>query len=114
MTPNVIDGVAISKGILLEISQQISTLTSNFETNGEQLQNDSVKARQPHLAVIIVGERKDSLAYVKRKADTCKSVGIQSSTYNLPASTTEKGLLDLISKLNATDDVDGILVQVRM
>lgn len=121
MSSHIIDGVFISDLILSEVRDQISALTSlsktalsqrNSESDVSELTSDEL-LHPPHLAVVIVGDRKDSAAYVKRKVTACERVGIKSSTFRLPLSTTEKELLHLISELNSTDHVDGILVQVR-
>ena len=68
----------------------------------------------PGLSVIIVGDDPASAVYVRNKENACAAVGIQSTTYRLPAETTEEELLSLISRLNANKDVHGILVQLPL
>jgi methylenetetrahydrofolate dehydrogenase (NADP+)/methenyltetrahydrofolate cyclohydrolase len=62
--------------------------------------------------VILVGDDPASQIYVGSKEKACASVGIKSVSHRLPASTTQKDLIALIHKLNKTDDVDGILLQL--
>jgi methylenetetrahydrofolate dehydrogenase (NADP+) / methenyltetrahydrofolate cyclohydrolase len=69
---------------------------------------------KPGLAVIIVGENPASKTYVEIKRKTCEEVGIYSEIYRLPESTTEKELLLLIDKLNASSKINGVLVQSPM
>lgn len=70
--------------------------------------------RPPHLTVVIVGDDKASHVYVKNKHLACQKVGMLSTIHQLPASTTEKELLDLIRRLNGDDSVDGVLVQLPL
>lgn len=73
-----------------------------------------IQGRQPCLAVILVGEHHASRIYIERKTQACKEVGIRSLKIELPASTTEKELLNHIVELNQNPDVDGILVQLPL
>lgn len=66
------------------------------------------------LAVVLVGEDPASQVYVRNKKKACAYTGIQSQSYELPASTTEEELLNLIDKLNGDPAVNGILVQLPL
>ncbi len=65
----------------------------------------------PGLAVVLVGSDAASTVYVRNKRKACQQVGFRSFGYDLPASTTQAELFDLIDRLNADADVHGILVQ---
>lgn len=69
---------------------------------------------RPGLAVIIVGERRDSQTYVRSKRKACEEVGIQSFGFELPASCEQEELISLIDGLNTRSDVHGILVQLPL
>jgi hypothetical protein len=69
-------------------------------------------AQVPGLAVVIVGERKDSQTYVRMKKKACEEVGIASFGADLPATATQQEVLDVVAKLNADPEVHGILVQL--
>ena len=69
---------------------------------------------RPCLAAVRVGDDPASAVYVGNKIKACEEVGIRSEHHALPASTTTAELLDLISSLNARDDVDGILTQLPL
>lgn len=71
-------------------------------------------ARQPGLAVVLVGEDPASQVYVGAKARACAEVGIASFEHRLPADTSEAALLSLIERLNQDEVVDGILVQMPL
>lgn len=65
----------------------------------------------PKLAVIMVGDNSASEVYVKNKSNACKKVGIDFEEFLLPTETTEEELIELIKKLNKSEDVHGILLQ---
>ena len=71
-------------------------------------------ARQPGLAVILVGENPASQVYVRGKMKDCADCGIACFDYYLPADTTEDELLALVAELNERSDVDGILCQLPL
>lgn len=70
--------------------------------------------KRPGLAVIIVGEDPASQVYVKNKAKGCEEVGFYSEVYRLPEMTTMEELLALVNKLNADDNIHGILCQLPL
>ncbi len=70
--------------------------------------------RVPHLAVILVGDDPGSVSYVTGKAKASAEVGIRNTTLRKPAETTEADLLEIIARLNADAEVDGILVQLPL
>lgn len=101
MTAQIIDGKAIAENLLNSIKARIN----------KRLQDNK---RAPGLAVVLVGGDPASAIYVRNKRLACDKVGIISTAYDLPASTTEVELLALIAKLNADSTVDGILVQLPL
>lgn len=66
----------------------------------------------PGLAVVLVGDDPPSQVYVRMKKKACAELGIRSFAYDLPKNCSERRLLKLIDKLNADNDVHGILVQL--
>lgn len=83
--------------------------------NVRQKLAEEIKAQGvcPGLAVILVGDDEASLVYDRNKKKAAEAVGMRCDFYHLPASTPEKELLTLIDELNRTEDVHGILVQLR-
>ena len=71
-------------------------------------------ARKPGLAVILVGDDQASRVYVTGKERDCAECGFLSFEHKLPAQTDEETLLKLIRRLNADEQVDGILVQLPL
>jgi methylenetetrahydrofolate dehydrogenase (NADP+) / methenyltetrahydrofolate cyclohydrolase len=70
--------------------------------------------RPPGLAVVLLGDDPASQIYLKHKYIACKAAGFNTYPHHLPAETSEKALIDLISALNQNSDVDGILVQLPL
>ena len=69
---------------------------------------------QKSLAVVLVGDDPASAVYVGNKKKACEYCGIKSVSYELPAETSEKELLELVDKLNQDESIDGILVQLPL
>jgi len=72
------------------------------------------KGLTPGLAVVLVGTDPASQVYVGHKEKACKEVGFHSEVYRLPATTSQKELLELIEKLNSDSKIHGILVQLPL
>jgi methylenetetrahydrofolate dehydrogenase (NADP+) / methenyltetrahydrofolate cyclohydrolase len=98
MSAQIINGKAIADNMLNEIKIRVESRVANG-------------LRAPTLVVILVGADPASGIYVRNKRLACEKVGIHSLAYDLPATTTEAELLALIDRLNADNEVDGILVQ---
>ena len=70
--------------------------------------------RPPGLATVLVGEDPPSAVYVRSKNRATAEAGMASFAHNLPDTTTEDELLQLVLDLNADERVDGILVQLPL
>lgn len=101
MTAQLIDGKQIAADIRKNIAQQVQDRLSQG-------------LRAPGLAVILIGSDPASEVYVAHKRKDCEQVGFQSQAYDLPVTTTQDELLNLIDSLNADDNIDGILVQLPL
>jgi methylenetetrahydrofolate dehydrogenase (NADP+) / methenyltetrahydrofolate cyclohydrolase len=101
MTARIIDGKAIAQEVRNEVRRSIDGMV------GRGL-------RRPGLAVLMVGDNPASQVYVRNKRRACEEVGIVSVAHDLPQSTSETELLARIDELNATEAVDGILVQLSL
>src|SRR6476469_5898791 len=66
------------------------------------------------IAVVLVGADPASEVYVRNKSKAVAESGMRAFDCKLAASTSEAELLDLIAKLNADEDVSGILVQLPL
>lgn len=81
----------------------------------EQLKTEvSALPRQPHLAVVFVGESPASTLYVNMKRKLADIIGIKTTVHNFPESITTEVLIKVIELLNNDASVDGILVQLPL
>ena len=96
----ILDGKALS----LKIKDELKEHTAQLKAEGIN----------PALAVIIVGNDPASRVYVNNKKKACEYIGIISEEYALPEETTMEQLLELIDTLNASDKINGILVQLPL
>lgn len=101
MQAHLIDGKVISK----QVRQDVATYVQ---------QAVAANKRPPGLAVVLVGSDPASQVYVNNKRKACDEVGFVSKSYDLPASTTQDELLQLVDQLNDDSDIDGILVQLPL
>jgi methylenetetrahydrofolate dehydrogenase (NADP+)/methenyltetrahydrofolate cyclohydrolase len=95
--PRILDGKAVAAGVLEECRAETADLTA--------------KGVVPGLAVVLVGDDPASKVYVGSKVRTCGELGIHSRKIELPASTTQDELLEVVRTLNADPAIHGILVQ---
>lgn len=96
-----IDGKQIAQDLKQQCKQRIDDRLSNG-------------LRAPGLAVILVGADPASEVYVRNKRQSCDQIGLISKSYDLPGTTSEEELLDLVTELNNDDTIDGILVQLPL
>lgn len=85
----------------------------------EEVKNDAAALREssgitPCLATVIVGDRPDSMAYIRMKIQACEQCGLASVHRSLPADATEEQVLSAVASLNADPTVHGILVQLPL
>ncbi|KAL1200009.1 Bifunctional protein FolD 4 [Cardamine amara subsp. amara] len=100
-TAKVIDGKAVAKKIRDEITIEVSRMKESIGV-------------VPGLAVILVGDRKDSATYVRNKKKACESVGIKSFEVRLSEDSSEEEVLKSVSGFNDDPCVHGILVQLPL
>ncbi|XP_020231782.1 bifunctional protein FolD 2 [Cajanus cajan] len=97
----VIDGKVVAQTIRSEIAQEVRLLSNKY-------------GKVPGLAVVIVGNRKDSQSYVGMKRKACAELGIKSFDIDLPEQVSQDEVIKQVHDLNANPDVHGILVQLPL
>ncbi len=100
LTAKLIDGKAIAAEVRQQVAEEVKAL-------GEQ-------GVTPGLATVLVGEDPASKVYVSGKRKACAEAGINAWDHDLPASTPQEELLDLLERLNEDAQVHGILVQLPL
>ena len=101
MAAKIIDGKTIAQQVRSEVAEKVKARVAAGK-------------RAPGLAVVLVGSNPASQIYVGSKRKACEEVGFVSRSYDLPETTSEAELLELIDTLNADKTIDGILVQLPL
>ena len=97
----ILDGKIVSQ----TVKDTVREKTAQLKASGK---------KTPHLAAVLVGADGASETYVASKVKSCEEIGFTSTLIRLDASISEDTLVEAIEKLNADDDVDGILVQLPL
>tara|TARA_A100001015_G_scaffold143570_1_gene159306 strand:+ start:1569 stop:2417 length:849 start_codon:yes stop_codon:yes gene_type:complete len=69
---------------------------------------------KPGLAIIQVGDRKDSTTYINLKRKKCDELGIDTFLYIYNVDTSVKEIIENIDSLNNYDNIKGIIVQLPL
>jgi methylenetetrahydrofolate dehydrogenase (NADP+) / methenyltetrahydrofolate cyclohydrolase len=101
MTASIIDGKMVAAIHLAQLKEQVSIRTAQGHV-------------VPGLAVILMGSEPASTIYVRNKRKACLDVGIMSHAYDLPTTTSQDELIQLIDGLNTNNSIHGILIQLPL
>ncbi|HEX3293949.1 MAG TPA: bifunctional methylenetetrahydrofolate dehydrogenase/methenyltetrahydrofolate cyclohydrolase FolD [Solirubrobacterales bacterium] len=101
MAATVIDGKAVAASVRERVRAEVEDLTSEI-------------GRPPGLATVLVGDDAASAIYVRRKHEAAEEAGIRNFDHKPDGSISQAELLDLVTELNDSDEVDGILVQLPL
>ena len=93
---NLIDGKELSKRLLQESKSLLEKVNSS---------------RKPKLVVITVGDDDASKVYVRNKQRACENCNIEFENLRFESTISRDDLILEISKLNADDSIDGVMVQ---
>ncbi|MDP5053961.1 MAG: bifunctional methylenetetrahydrofolate dehydrogenase/methenyltetrahydrofolate cyclohydrolase FolD [Congregibacter sp.] len=101
MSATIIDGKATAEALRKRLAIEVARIDAQYSW-------------VPGLAVVLVGEDPASQVYVRNKGKQTAEAGMRSFEHKLPASTSERELLQLVHDLNADEAVNGILVQLPL
>jgi methylenetetrahydrofolate dehydrogenase (NADP+)/methenyltetrahydrofolate cyclohydrolase len=101
MSAIVMDGKAVAAKVRAEVAIRAKEFAGKF-------------GRRPGLAVVQVGQDPASSVYVRNKRRASVEAEIDSIAHDLPETTTQAEILDLVHALNRNPRVDGILVQLPL
>lgn len=97
----ILDGKIVSEKIKEDIAKEAKNF---FEVTG----------RKPHLVAILVGHDGGSETYVASKMKNCEKVGFKSTLIRFEDDVTEEKVLGEIKKINDSETVDGLIVQLPL
>jgi 5,10-methylene-tetrahydrofolate dehydrogenase/methenyl tetrahydrofolate cyclohydrolase len=97
---------------LIDGNATAATIRQELKASVEEMQ--ATLGCTPGLAVILVGERKDSATYVRAKKKACAEVGINSVGIDYPGDVSQVELLAKVDELNNDPAINGILVQLPL
>jgi methylenetetrahydrofolate dehydrogenase (NADP+)/methenyltetrahydrofolate cyclohydrolase len=98
---SVIDGKAVAASVRERVRGEVQELTREI-------------GRPPGLATVLVGDDPASAIYVRRKHEAAEEAGIRNFDHQPSGSICQDELWELVSDLNANNEVDGILVQLPL
>jgi methylenetetrahydrofolate dehydrogenase (NADP+) / methenyltetrahydrofolate cyclohydrolase len=96
----ILDGAAIAVSIKQDVAVEVEKLVAEHI--------------RPGLAAVLVGHVPASEIYVRSKVKACEALGIASDLITPPDTVTTQEMLALVARLNAREDVDGILLQLPL
>lgn len=97
----VMDGKAVAAKVRAEVAARAKEFAARY-------------GRRPGLAVVQVGQDPASSVYVRNKRRSSVEAEIESFAHDLPESTSQAQILELVRSLNDDPRVDGILVQLPL
>lgn len=100
-TAKIIDGRAIADGIRSKIASEVGRMKELI-------------GQVPSLAVILVGQRRDSQIYVHNKIIASEEVGIKFTMTSLPENCTDYEVCNALCRYNEDPSIHGILVQLPL
>ena len=101
MSARIIDGKTISADLRGKVADAVHRLRRD-------------RGIVPGIAVVLVGNNPASEVYVRNKSKAVAEAGMHAFDRKLPATASEAELIDLIGKLNADKEINGILVQLPL
>jgi methylenetetrahydrofolate dehydrogenase (NADP+)/methenyltetrahydrofolate cyclohydrolase len=101
MSAIVMDGKAVAAKVRAEVAIRAREFAGKY-------------GRRPGLAVVQVGQDPASSVYVRNKRRSSIEAEIESIAHDLPETTSQAEILDLVHALNRNPRVDGILVQLPL
>ena len=100
MPATILDGKATAAAIRTELTERVTALAE--------------AGRRPGLGTLLVGDDPGSRWYVNAKHSDCAQVGIASIQRELPATATERDVLEVVEELNADPSCTGYIVQLPL
>ena len=96
MTAQLLEGGPVAESVLKDVRSRVETLQSSGIT--------------PGLGTILVGDDEASAGYVRKKHETCETVGINSFHHQINSSDSPETLLEAVTEFNKTPEIHGYII----
>src|SRR5437763_16249912 len=100
MSAKLIEGVPLAAQIRAEIAREVRSLLDH--------------GKKVRLACVQVGEKPESMMYVKNQQKLCATMGIEFQMVQLPDEISQSGIIQKIHELNQTPEVTGIILELPL
>ena len=100
MSAKLIEGIPLANQIRADIAREVKALHE--------------QGKRVSLSCVQVGEKAESVLYVKNQARVCAAVGIDFNVVQLPDTISQVALLHKIHELNNAPDVTGIILELPL
>lgn len=97
---------------LMPTKQYVDQQTTKLKSLCQKLM--ATYHQTPQLDVILVGNHKSSLSYVKKKQELCHQIGAQCIIHQLSETISDDELIKLVTKLNQSSHTHGIIIQLPL
>ena len=97
MTAQLLEGGPVAESVLKDVRSRVETLQSSGIT--------------PGLGTILVGDDEASAGYVRKKHETCETVGINSFHHQINSSYSPETLLEAVTEFNKNPEIHGYIIQ---
>jgi methylenetetrahydrofolate dehydrogenase (NADP+)/methenyltetrahydrofolate cyclohydrolase len=100
LSAQILSGKEVAAVVRQEVAQRVAALSDRGKSVG--------------LATVLVGEDPASQVYVRSKHRSAEKAGMLSFDHHMPATSTQQEVEDMVRKLNADPEVDGMIVQLPL
>lgn len=100
MTAKLLLGEQVAACIMAGVENDISALKT--------------KGQPPHLVALMVGDNPGSRVYLKQQKKTCEGAGVRYSVKEMPATSSEESVLQVVDQLNQDRSVTGVILMMPM
>jgi methylenetetrahydrofolate dehydrogenase (NADP+)/methenyltetrahydrofolate cyclohydrolase len=98
MPARILDGAAVANQIRAEVAPRVEAFRRRI-------------GRPPGLGIVLAGQDPASEIYVRGKLKSAGEAGLRADLYRLAETASLSDVLELVDRLNGSDEHDGILVQ---
>ena len=97
--------------ILLDGKKLANEINSSLKSRIQNLHENNIF---PGLGILLIGDNKESLTYIRMKKKTCLELNIQFFLKELPEKTSQFNVLQEIDSMNNSPFIHGILIQLPL